>query len=225
MPSILAVYPGLFCLQSHCPVTLLGNPPPTPRMHRSCVCPVCPFSLSGFLAGGFSPYKAHRKSLPNKPFILQPSLLFLLSLLSVLFLSVSFKTPPKMYSQTPTSKFLVLSPTQSGPDAIDLDQPQYDPSTPRSRSESSSSGVSGSSQLRDTVYTPNNNFLVLSPVQARRPDATNNFLVLSPTQYGPDQDPSVSRARSDSSSSDGVSGSQLKDSLSPLPGGFLYLGY
>lgn len=143
----------------------------------------------------------------------------MLSLLSLLYQCPSKN--PKMYTQTPTSKFLVLSPTQSGPDAINLDRPQYDPSTPRSRSESSSSGVSGSFQLRDTVYTPNNNFLVLSPVQARRSEATNNFLVLSPTQYGPDEDPSVPRARSDSSSSAGVSGS----SLSPLPGGFLYLGY
>ena len=45
MPSILAVYPGVSGLQFHhlCPVTLLGNPPPTPRMHRSCGCPVnCP---------------------------------------------------------------------------------------------------------------------------------------------------------------------------------------
>lgn len=49
------------------------------------------------------------------------------------------------------------------------------------------------------------------------------FLVLSPTQAGPHE--SAPRVRSNSSSSTDSKAGQLKDTLSPLPAGFLFLGY
>lgn len=68
-----------------------------------------------------------------------------------------------MYSYTPTNKFLVLSPTQSGPDAsINVDQAQYDTAAPRVRSDSySSTSNNGEAQLKDTWSPLPGGFLYL----------------------------------------------------------------
>ncbi|OJJ87636.1 uncharacterized protein ASPGLDRAFT_976078 [Aspergillus glaucus CBS 516.65] len=119
-----------------------------------------------------------------------------------------------MYSNTPGANFLVLSPIQTA---------SHGSPAPRARSDSCSSTDSASS-----------NFLVLSPTQAGphhaeyrgRSDSSasmdstasaSRFLVLSPTQAGPHH-ASISGSENRVRSSAALS-------PSPLPAGFLFLGY
>ncbi|EYE99050.1 uncharacterized protein EURHEDRAFT_399348 [Aspergillus ruber CBS 135680] len=117
-----------------------------------------------------------------------------------------------MYSNTPGTNFLVLSPIQTA---------SHGSPAPRARSDSCSSTDSASS-----------NFLVLSPTQAGPHDAeyrgrsdssasmdssasASRFLVLSPGQAGPHH----------ASGSENRVRSPAVLSPSPLPAGFLFLGY
>ncbi|KAF9883693.1 hypothetical protein FE257_003031, partial [Aspergillus nanangensis] len=71
-----------------------------------------------------------------------------------------------MYSQTPTHKFLVLAPVQSGPRSLDIvDQPEFEvkqsPASIRERSGSQSSTATNSSQTNDAVSSLPSGFLYL----------------------------------------------------------------
>ncbi|KAB8071926.1 hypothetical protein BDV29DRAFT_11419 [Aspergillus leporis] len=63
------------------------------------------------------------------------------------------------------------------------------------------------------TYTPTHKFLVLSPIHS------------GPVNEDQPQEPAQVRERSNSQSSTASTGSQLRGTFSPLPGGFLYLGH
>lgn len=127
-----------------------------------------------------------------------------------------------MYSYTPTSKFLVLSPAESGPETKKPSANKFlvlspTESGPHSSFDDMSSPEDSSSSDAPTPSTP-------SSVST----SSNGFLFLGhPT--------SSLRARSDSCASIASSASsvqedsldvpQLKETPSPLPSGFLYLGH
>ena len=76
----------------------------------------------------------------------------------------------KMYTSTPTSKFLVLSPTESGPDSINTTEvpaPEYD--TPQSINLASSTSVSSATSNDDVLSTFQNGFLYLGYQTSQSP--------------------------------------------------------
>lgn len=132
----------------------------------------------------------------------------------------------KMYTHTPTSKFLVLSPIESGPETKKPSTNKFlvlspTESGPHSNFFDEASSTEDSSPSSSSSDAP-------TPLTSSTPSTPSGFLFLG--------HPSSSlRARSDSCSSSSSSVSteegsgldvpQLKETPSPLPSGFLYLGH